>query len=538
MDGTQVEAVVESTRELKLAQETPDTPEALATIPSLTLEDLPRHNKPIPRVVTERAGTRLLFHEQPTNGIIYLDLGLDLHTLPPDLLPYVELFGRALLETGAADQDFVQLSQRIGRSTGGIAARPWTSSVAGSEAAAARLFLRTKVMPDKADDLMSILLDVLMHARLDNRERIQQLVLEEKSQFEASVPCAGQPLRRATPALRPQRGRLGRGADRRHRLPVVPARAGRQDRRRLERGAGGAGAGARHAGQARRDDLQRHHRRRELAPLRARACGAPASAAGRRGRDGGLARAVGPALGGAHHPRQGQLCRQGRRPAPRSAPSPTAQPRWSSTTSTPPGCGTRCACRAEPMAARARSTGTPATFNFASYRDPNLMETLDVYDQTGAFLRETEVSDAELTKSIIGVIGHVDDYKLPDAKGFTSTLRYLVDETDESLQRYRDEILSARPEDFRRLRHGARYARRREPGGGDGLARGDRRRQRQAPGAARRHQGAVTGSSPSAACKSCKQILGPLGMQRRGRDDQPGLPSAWAAGATRPCGRP
>jgi Zn-dependent M16 (insulinase) family peptidase len=91
------------------------------------------------------------------------------------------------------------------------------------------------------------------------------------------------------------------------------------------------------------------------------------------------------------------------------------------------------------------------SFNFASYRDPNLIETLDVYDQTGAFLREMQVSDAELTKSIIGVIGHVDDYKLPDAKGFTSTLRYLVNENDESLQRYRDEILSARSEDFRKL---------------------------------------------------------------------------------------
>jgi Zn-dependent M16 (insulinase) family peptidase/DNA-nicking Smr family endonuclease len=191
MDGAEVEAVVESTRTLKLAQEKADTPEALATIPSLTLADLPRHNPPIPRVVTEVAGTRVLFHEQPTNGIVYVDLGLDLHTLPPDLVSYVELLGRALLETGAGDQDFVALSQRIGRFTGGIRARPWTSSVTGSEIAAARLFLRTKVMPDRVDELMSILTDVLKRARLDNRERISQIVMEEKSQLESSLPFAG-----------------------------------------------------------------------------------------------------------------------------------------------------------------------------------------------------------------------------------------------------------------------------------------------------------------------------------------------------------
>jgi Zn-dependent M16 (insulinase) family peptidase len=88
-------------------------------------------------------------------------------------------------------------------------------------------------------------------------------------------------------------------------------------------------------------------------------------------------------------------------------------------------------------------------FNFSSYRDPNLVQTLDVYDRTGAFLREAEISEAELVKSIIGVIGRVDHYKLPDAKGFVSTLHYLIEETDDSLQRFRDEILAARPEHFR-----------------------------------------------------------------------------------------
>jgi Zn-dependent M16 (insulinase) family peptidase len=88
-------------------------------------------------------------------------------------------------------------------------------------------------------------------------------------------------------------------------------------------------------------------------------------------------------------------------------------------------------------------------FTFSSYRDPNLLQTLDVYDQTGAFLREAEIHETELTKSIIGVIGQIDHYRLPDAKGFASTLRYLIGETEESLQRYRDQVLSAKVEDFR-----------------------------------------------------------------------------------------
>ncbi len=57
--------------------------------------------------------------------------------------------------------------------------------------------------------------------------------------------------------------------------------------------------------------------------------------------------------------------------------------------------------------------------DFLSYRDPNLVQTLDVYHQTGDFLKSLEEEESELTKVIIGTIGDLDTYLLPDAKGFT-----------------------------------------------------------------------------------------------------------------------
>jgi Zn-dependent M16 (insulinase) family peptidase len=88
-------------------------------------------------------------------------------------------------------------------------------------------------------------------------------------------------------------------------------------------------------------------------------------------------------------------------------------------------------------------------FNFSSYRDPNLLATLEVYDQTSQFLSQLELSETDLTRGIIGAISQVDAYQLPDAKGYTSLLRYLIGETDPSLQRWREEILATRPADFR-----------------------------------------------------------------------------------------
>ena len=88
-------------------------------------------------------------------------------------------------------------------------------------------------------------------------------------------------------------------------------------------------------------------------------------------------------------------------------------------------------------------------FTFVSYRDPNLIATLDTYDHTADFLRNADLDEAELTRIIIGTIGEVDTYRLPDARGFTSMQHYLVGDTDEARQRMREEILSTTTADLR-----------------------------------------------------------------------------------------
>jgi len=86
---------------------------------------------------------------------------------------------------------------------------------------------------------------------------------------------------------------------------------------------------------------------------------------------------------------------------------------------------------------------------FLSYRDPNLLDTLAVYDQTAHMLCTVELSDQELTRNIIGAIGAMDAYQLPDAKGHTSMVRYLFGESDAERQQIRNEILATTVADFR-----------------------------------------------------------------------------------------
>jgi Zn-dependent M16 (insulinase) family peptidase len=86
---------------------------------------------------------------------------------------------------------------------------------------------------------------------------------------------------------------------------------------------------------------------------------------------------------------------------------------------------------------------------FASYRDPNVLATVDNYDACARFLRDLDLSNEELTKAIIGTIGELDSYQLPDAKGYTSMARYLTGVTDEFRQEMRDAVMGTSVGDFK-----------------------------------------------------------------------------------------
>ena len=91
------------------------------------------------------------------------------------------------------------------------------------------------------------------------------------------------------------------------------------------------------------------------------------------------------------------------------------------------------------------------SFVFASYRDPNLLDSIEVYKNTGNFLKNLKLSDDELTRSIIGAIGQLDSYQLPDAKSLSNYQRLLIEYTDEERQKLRNEVLSTSKKDFQKF---------------------------------------------------------------------------------------
>lgn len=446
----QLNEIAENTKHLKERQETPDSEEALATIPVLKLQDLEKESRTIPIEVMDTQDAKVLYHDLFTNGIVYLDLGFDLHALQKDLLPLTEIFARALLEMGTETEDYVKLSQRIGKATGGISSAAVTATTFGSRESVAKLFLRGKATVQQSAELLNILKDVLLTAKFDNRERLKQIVLEEKAGLESALVPRGHIF--VNQRLRAQFAESGWAKEQMSGISYLLAL------RDLEKAIDKKWPSVLEKLEAMRAALV--NRKTLLVNV-----------------------TVDDANWNTFKPQldaflstlpssETKLSDFNVQPTQiREGLTIPAQVNYVGKGANLYDLGYEYDGSAEVVVGYLRMAylwekirvqggaygafsvfdDTSGVFTYLSYRDPNIAATLENFDKAAAFLKgldSSHLSDNELTKAIIAAIGDIDAYQLPDAKGYTSMMRYLTNRTDALRQKTREEVLSTNGEDF------------------------------------------------------------------------------------------
>ncbi len=450
MDEARLRTILADAQRLKAMQEAPNSPEALATIPRLQLSDLDKRTKPVPTEISDSHGTRLLYHNLFTNGILYLDLGLNLHALPQELLPYAEMFGEALLNIGTETEDFVKLTLRIGQKTGGIGTVTAHTMPRDGNRSASWLFLRGKATVAQSAELLAILRDILLTVKLDNPSRFIQMLLENKAGVEAALTPAGH--RMAASRLR---AKFNEAAWASEQMSGVSYLFFLRDL----------------IAQAEKDwptVLARLEEVRRLLVNRAMmVCNVTLDAdnwAAVRPQVDTFLEALPAARAAtvAWTPNY-QLDPEGLTiPAKINYVAKGANLFELGYTRHGSMDVIANCMRTSWLWDKVRVQGGAygvwgmfdphsGIFTYLSYRDPNLLDTLTAYDGTVAFLRNLDLPEEELVKNIIGAVGALDAYQLPDAKGFSALLRYLIGYSDEARQQHRDEVLSTTLADFKRL---------------------------------------------------------------------------------------
>lgn len=426
-------------------QTTPDSAEALASIPRLAVADLPLENSlaPTERFTGEGSYPLALFHPLPTNGIVYAEAAFELSAVPEYLLPLLPLFGRALLEMGTKQRDFVDLNMAIARKTGGMDADTLFLTHAGTRNPVARLVLSGKAAPDKVEDLFALMTEVLAECSFDDPERFLRMVLEEKARQEHSLVPAGH----MVVAARLRASLSGAGMLTEYTSGVSRLGFLRQLAEKIE------------------SDwpmvLQDLEFLRRVIIHRAGLAFNLTATEEQRGQLERLSFASAEAL-----PEQsvdGASAWFGKTadlPAREALLLPAqvnyvgkginlfdAGYAWHGSASVilkylrtgylwekvrVQGGAYGCMCGLDRMS---------GAFFMVSYRDPNVLKTLRVYDGVSAYLASRSVSREELSAAVVGAIGDLDTYLLPDAKGAAAFTHILSGDTVELRQQLREEIL-------------------------------------------------------------------------------------------------
>ncbi len=177
-------------KRLQIAQEKEDSPEALATIPILTINDIPKENEILP-IEIKNEKIKIFRHELETFGIIYPRFVFSLDAVPYELLPYLSLYSRALTEVGTKNYDFIELGLEIEASTGGISGYSSMRSKINSEELLNNFVISGKSTEDKIEKLVNLFEEIIFNPNFDNKERFVQMVLEEKARIEQAMIPAG-----------------------------------------------------------------------------------------------------------------------------------------------------------------------------------------------------------------------------------------------------------------------------------------------------------------------------------------------------------
>lgn len=446
----EIEEVVKQTKELEEYQEEPDQKEDLEKIPLLKREDIKREAENYVNEERYAGDTLILTHNIFTNGIGYLRFMFDIGQIPGELFPYIGVLKNVLGMVDTKNYAYGDLCHEINIKTGGInlVANTYINS-ANMPEYKVMLEIKAKALYEKMPEAFRLAEEIALHSKFTDKKRLYDVIAEIQSRMQASMVSAGHSLAalRALSYLSPTAAVAGQ-------LSGIP------QYRLLEKLEGRF--------EEEKEDLV------QKLELLVKSIFRPEnfmmdyvgeekgyqgleelvqSFRGKLFTDPVEKEAFRPVL---EKKNEGYLtsaqvqyvCRAGnfiRKGLPYTGALKVLKVMmgydylWNRVRVKGGAYGCMC------------SFGKSGDSYFVSYRDPNLEKTVDVYEKAAEYVEGFEADERTMTQFVIGAISELDVPMTPAAKGLYSLTGYMTKLPFASVQREREELLAATPEDIRGL---------------------------------------------------------------------------------------
>ena len=446
---TELEKIMEDTKALKVYQDEKDSLEALACIPLLKRSDIGKEAYTIRNAVNMVNGTTIVQHNIFTNKIVYIQLLFSLDAVPDDLIPYLGLLKSVLGYIGTKHYSYGELFHEINAYSGGIRCGIQVFEDAKKGCGRKMFGIRAKGLYSQKKFLFRMIREILLTSDLTDTRRLKEILDEQKSRLQESLVSSGN----GTAVLRANAGYSKMASFQERIAGVAYARFVKQLDEHFEE-----------------EKKQVTERLLELMKIIFRPenliVSITADEEGYEGIEDEIC-----------HLKDALYTDVVRKGAQQWEPYPVREGLITAgQVQYVAKCGNFCkegyaytgALRIlkvlmgyeylwNNIRVKGGAYGCMSGYRrngdtyMVTYRDPNLESSLEVFDQAANFIANFDADERTMDKYIIGAISEMDIPMTPNTLGNVSMTAYLSGITQEMIQKERNEVLSAQPEDIRRL---------------------------------------------------------------------------------------
>lgn len=444
----EIQELIESTAALKAYQDEPSPAEELSKIPMLRREDIEKKVRPIENREAVFGGEKAVVHEMFSNGIIYLRMLFDTIDLSEEELTLAALLPSVLGYMNTKSLSFTELSDEINLYTGGIGGSLSAVNKKQEKETVEYYELKAKCLHANFGETVRLLTEIITTTDFSDEKRLHEILSETRSRLEMALSSAGH----STASMRAMSyfSRIARHRD------LTGGIAFYRSVKHLEE----------HFEEEKKELILRLKALTEKIFARGRLLISLTSDA------------------------EGEKIVSGLLPKflEKLKESPVGEKNAFSVEKKNEGLFDASQVQYVALAGNFRKAGLPYLGSlrilktilsydylwqnirvkggaygcmsgflrngdsyFVSYRDPNLLKTVEVFHGVTEYVKGFDASDRDMTKYIIGTVSGLDTPLNPDAKGVRSTMAYITGISEEELQKERDEVLLAGVDSIRAL---------------------------------------------------------------------------------------
>lgn len=187
-----IDKLVEETKHLQAYQEEPSPKEDVEKIPLLELEDISREAENFELDQSKLENCPFMYHKDFTNEVGYVNLYFDLNRLDMAHLPYAGLLANLLGKMDTTNYPYSDLSNEVNIHTGGISFKTRIyNKNAQPEKYLAKLIVSGKSFYDKQTKMFELMTDMINETSFDDTARLKEVLIETRSRLQMNMVSSG-----------------------------------------------------------------------------------------------------------------------------------------------------------------------------------------------------------------------------------------------------------------------------------------------------------------------------------------------------------